>query len=314
MKENKNTSLIYGCMGLGGEWNDSPIRKEDIDHADKALSTAIDCGITSFDHADIYTDGKAETVFGLFLKNNPGIREKIKIQSKAGILLRADPSGSSIFNNSKGYITKQVEIILQRLQIDCLDSLLIHRPDPLTTNEDLAETLTFLINQGYTKKIGVSNMEMSKINALQKHLSVPIFANQIQFGLGHSHLVSNTVLFNTNRITDHSLSGLYEYAQNNDFEIQAWGAFDRGLYLNNASTDESVIKTSKLLVELAKKYDTAPITIQLAWLQFLPITLRPIIGTTNPERIKQCTDSSFVELSREDWYSLWISALGSNLP
>ncbi|MDH5368156.1 MAG: aldo/keto reductase [Cyclobacteriaceae bacterium] len=314
MKDYKNTDLIYGCMGLGGEWNDSPIRKEDITHAEKALSTAIDSGITSFDHADIYTDGKAETVFGMFLKNNPGIREKIKIQSKAGILLRADTSGSSIFNNSKDYITQQVEIIMKRLQVDYLDSLLIHRPDPLTTNEELAETLTYLIDQGYTKKVGVSNMEMSKINALQKHLSTPIFANQIQFGLGHSHLVSNTVLFNTNRITDHSLSGLYEYAQNKDFEIQAWGAFDRGLYLNNESTDESVIKTNRLLVELAKKYDTAPITIQLAWLQYIPITLRPIIGTTNPERIRQCADSSTIELSREDWYSLWISALGEKLP
>jgi len=60
--------LIYGCMGLGGDWNNNPLTSEDFIKAEKAVEAALEAGITYFDHADIYTLGKAEKVFGSVCK------------------------------------------------------------------------------------------------------------------------------------------------------------------------------------------------------------------------------------------------------
>jgi predicted oxidoreductase len=88
-----------------------------------ALDTAIDCGLTFFDLADIYKSGKSEIVFGHYLKENPHIREKIIIQSKVGIQLTGVPFGSR-FNYSYSHIIESVEAILhaQRSQPTVLES------------------------------------------------------------------------------------------------------------------------------------------------------------------------------------------------
>jgi aryl-alcohol dehydrogenase-like predicted oxidoreductase len=55
--------LLYGCMGLGGTWDPRPYGAAEIAEAEAAIGTALDSGITTFDHADIYRHGKAEAVF-----------------------------------------------------------------------------------------------------------------------------------------------------------------------------------------------------------------------------------------------------------
>ena len=80
-----NSPIIFGCMGLGGTWDDNPINADDIKKAHNVIDVAIDSGITLFDHADIYTKGKAEQVFGEVLKQRPALRSQIAIQSKCSI-------------------------------------------------------------------------------------------------------------------------------------------------------------------------------------------------------------------------------------
>ena len=84
--------LALGCMGLGGSWNDESYDQNHIKQAELAVETALEQGIHFFDHADIYARGKAEAVFGEFLKSKPGLREKIFIQTKCGCLLYTSPS------------------------------------------------------------------------------------------------------------------------------------------------------------------------------------------------------------------------------
>ncbi len=80
-----NTSrLAFGCMGLI-DWDTNIISNEQQKFAEQAIDCALDAGITLFDHADIYCKGKAEEVFGTVLKHQPGLRDKIYLQSKVGI-------------------------------------------------------------------------------------------------------------------------------------------------------------------------------------------------------------------------------------
>jgi len=125
MKQRK--SLIFGCMGLGGSWDAAPITKKDQIKAFDVINTALESDINFFDHADIYTFGKAEIVFGMFLKEHNNLRESIKIQSKAGIQLHEGALKSNRYNSSKNYVINQVEGILKRLQIDYLDIFLDYK-------------------------------------------------------------------------------------------------------------------------------------------------------------------------------------------
>lgn len=314
MKQRK--SLIFGCMGLGGSWDTSPITKIDQIKAFDVINTALESEINFFDHADIYTFGKAEKVFGMFLKEHNNLRASIKIQSKAGIQLHEGLLNSNRYNSSKNYVINQVEGILKRLQIEYLDVFLIHRPDPLTHPIEIAEAFQILKEKGMVKAFGVSNMSATQIQVFQQFSDIPIHYNQLQFSLGHSQLLHNEVFFNTENSVPSNNFGMLAYAQKHDVKIQTYGSLDKGLF-GTASVNaaiKNIADTSKLLNQLSEKYQTNIAELQLAWISKLPCEIMPIIGTTNLDRIKQCAKFDQIDLSREDWYDLWITSMGKRLP
>ncbi len=305
--------IILGCMNFGGGWNTNPISKEDEKTATEAIETALECGIDTFDHADIYAGGKAETVFGRILKSKPELREKIKIQTKAGILLRAGINESNIYNSSRKYIENQVLKSLENLETEYLDTFLIHRPDVLTDVREIAETFDFLREKGLVREFGVSNMSVYQMKSLYDAYDFPLVTNQIQFSLHHSLMIDACFFVNNTANTEiYSISGMLEYSRAEDFEIQAWSPLAKGFYAKSES--ENQINTSKLLTKLALEYQTNVSAILLAWIFKLPANLAPIIGTTNNERIKQCSEALKINLSHDDWYNLYLTAKGLKLP
>ena len=303
-------------MGLGGDWNTNPITSNDLKVAEKAVEAALEIGINYFDHADIYTLGKAETVFGELLRNNSTLRDKIILQSKAGILLHEGLLNSNIYNSNKEYLMNQVDVILKRLQTDYLDVFMIHRPDPLINPEEIAETFSALKKSGKVKSFGVSNMSIHQIQLLQNYFEEPLVANQIQLSLGHSLVIDTGVLVNrVNKVDYNGVEGLLEYGQMNNLAIQAYGSLAGGRFTGNFELASAADKkTIQLVEEMAEKYQTTTAAIVLAWLFKIPGNIQPIIGTTNPQRIMACKDATTVELSRLDWYNLWITARGERIP
>lgn len=307
--------IIYGCMGLGGSWDSSPLSSENQRKADAVIETAIASGITHFDHADIYTFGKAELAFGNYLKRNSSLREKLFIQSKTGIVLNAGPLKSCIYKLSSDYVNAQVDKILKRLSVDYLDALLLHRPDPLTSMEELAQTLIKLKEKGKVKSFGVSNMSTSQIQLLQFYLDEPLITNQIELSLSHSNLLDLEVWVNREESPLHAGMGeLLAYSAKNEMSIQAYSPLAQGRYAQNNLSNEKDRKTVLLLQELAEKYKSSSTGILLAWLWRIPSNIQPIIGTTNLNRIQESVEAMKVDLSREEWYSLWITAKGTKLP
>jgi predicted oxidoreductase len=309
--------LIYGCMNLGGGWNQNPISADDEKKAQIAVETALECGINTFDHADIYAFGKAEAVFGRILKHKPELREKIKIQSKAGIVLHGARGGSNFYNASAEYIENQVFNSLKNLNIEYLDMFLLHRPDVLTSFETVAEMFNNLGNKGLVLEFGVSNMSAAQLDLIRKNCEFPVSANQLQFSLNHTLLIDEA--FFANKSTDfqpNSISGFLEYAQTHEIEIQAWSPLAKGLYskFDENSGIAEVENTKQFLRELCEKYQTTPEAVLLAWLLKLPVRMSPIIGTVNPDRIRNCAKALSTELSHEDWYNLYITAKGRRLP
>ncbi len=321
MNENTNEqlqpTLIYGCMGLGGEWNRNPITAEDEKIATEAVEAALQEGIYHFDHADIYMLGKAEEVFGKVLEHNPSLRDRMIIQSKAGIQLGKGPGGSNRYCARKGYLVEQAKAILKRLRIDCLDVFLVHRPDPLMNPIEVTEAFLELKAGGFVKNFGVSNMSLPQLRLIQKYWDEPLVCNQLQISLGHSLFVDASVMIN---MKEHpgggDMLGIKEYAQETGLALQAWGSSDQGRYLNGAhdglnGTDRN---TAQLVWDMAQHYSISRTALVLAWLMKVPANIQPVIGTTKPDRIRECAQALTFHLSDEEWYQLWITARGASLP
>ncbi|WP_406323551.1 aldo/keto reductase family oxidoreductase [Streptomyces niveus] len=307
--------LLYGCMGLGGAWDTTPYGPGDIDAAEAAVQAALDIGITTFDHADIYRHGKSEAVFGEVLSRTPGLRERVVLQTKCGIRL-ADGDRPGIYDLRAASILRRVEESLTRLRTDVIDVLLLHRPDPLADPDEVAGALTSLHEQGLVRRFGVSNMGGAQIAQLKSALGLPLVANQLEMSLQRRDWVEAGVLVNTPAAAGLGYPlGTTEYCRANGIALQAWGALAQGRYTGREETPDEVA-TARLVASLAEAKNTTPETILLWWLRRHPAGIAPVVGSARPERIRACADAAVrePELSHEEWYDLWLTARGAPLP
>ncbi|WP_256638986.1 aldo/keto reductase [Streptomyces murinus] len=303
--------LIYGCMGLGGGWDRAPYTAEDVDRAQAAVETALECGITVFDLADIYRFGTSESVFGEVLARTPGLRERITVQTKCGIRL-AEGDRPGLYDLRGDSILRRVEESLTRLRTEVIDTLLLHRPDPLTGPDEIAAALRELHRQGLVRRFGVSNMSAAQLAQLQSRLELPLVANQLEMSLARRDWVEAGVLLNTSAATSNGFpEGTLEACVDRGIQLQAWGALARGRYTGDADSP-----TAELLRRLARSKDTTPETVLLWWLARHPAGIVPVIGTSRPDRIRACRDAALraPDLTHEEWYELWITARGTPLP
>lgn len=308
--------LVFGCMGLGGSWDQQPYGQTDLDLANQAIDAALELGINVFDHADIYTMGKAEQVFGEALKSRPELRENIILQSKCGIRFE-DHAGPGRYDLSADWIIESVENSLRRLQTDYLDILLLHRPDPLMVPDEIAAAFEQLRKAGKVNHFGVSNMNQHQVALLQSAMPQPLVANQLPLSLAHNDFVEDGVLVGMSDSARVGYTpGLSEHHRLHGIQLQAWGSLAQGLYSGKDlnGQPEPVRATAALVDAMAQNYQTSAEAIVLAWLLKHPAAIQPVLGTTNPARIRACAAATQVELNREDWYKLYVSARGQKLP
>lgn len=310
--------LIYGCMGLGGSWTDEPHGPGHVDEAAAAVQAARDAGITLFDHADIYRSGKSEAVFGDVLASTPGLRGRIRLQTKCGIRLN-ERGLQTHYDLSRDAILERVNGSLARLRTDYVDILLLHRPDPLADPAEVASAVGQLMAEGKVRQLGVSNMSAAQIEVLQDRLETPVVANQLEMSLLNRAWLESQVLVNHAEHLDYSFPhGTLEYCTRNNITLQAYGSLARGLYTgaDPDSPTPSEAATAELIVELAAEHGTSGESVLLGWLMKHPAGIAPVIGTVNPGRIRACGDAARVAkaMTRADWYRLWVTARGSNIP
>lgn len=303
-------------MGLGGDWDNSPVSKEHVIQAHQFLDSALESGINFFDHADIYTLGKAEQVFGRVLVDRPGLREAMFLQGKCGIRF-AEGCVPTRYDFSRDWIVHSVENSLARLNTDYLDLLLLHRPDPLMQPEEVAGAFYQLQKDGKVRHFGVSNMNGHQINYLQSFLDQPIVVNQLQMSLTHLDWLDEGVLVNHTEGQAVSFTpGTIEYCRSHNIQLQAWGCLSKGVFTGKDvhGASDAIKETAGLVKAFSQELGVSREAIVLAWLMRHPAGIQPVIGTTNAQRIKACGGAEDVGLTREQWYQLYVSARGRMLP
>jgi predicted oxidoreductase len=296
---------------LGWDWSSSDFVARTV----PIIRAAYDQGITFFDLADVYGNGSSEAALGEVLKESPGLRQQIVIQSKCGDRFK---EGMTI-DNSREHIFGSVEGSLRRLRTDHLDILLLHWPDSLVEPEEVARAFDDLKRSGKVRYFGVSNHSPEQYELLQKHLTQSLIANQIELGLLHWYLVPQGL--KPSWIHDDEGAATVDYCRSHDIWVQAYSplkADDNGYPPNvlNPPSDATpeVRNLAQLLAEVAKKYDANPAAVMLAWLLRHPAGITPIIGATKVQHVVDDCLADRIHLTREEWYRLLAAAVQVRFP
>jgi aryl-alcohol dehydrogenase-like predicted oxidoreductase len=171
----KISEIIYG------NWLTHGSQVED-DAAVKSVRAALDAGITTFDTADGYADGAAETVLGEALKGER--RAGIEIFTK--VYFPTGPKGHNDTGLSRKHIRHSIDESLQRLQTDYVDLYQAHRYDYETPLEETMLAFADVVEQGKALYIGVSEWtaeQLSEAHELAEDLGIQLVSNQPQYSM-----------------------------------------------------------------------------------------------------------------------------------
>lgn len=301
------TRLAYGCWRICGPTETAGLTPERELSAEKAILAAYEAGYTIFDHADIYSNGEAERIFGQTMKKVPGMRDGILISSKCGIRKAGEPTADAPYRYdfSAGHIIWSCEQSLRRLGTETIDLYLLHRPDYLCNPDEVAQAFGRLKQAGKVHEFGVSNFRPIQVTALQKSCPMPLIVNQVEISLSKIDCLHD---------------GTLEQCLTEKMTPLAWSPLAGGRLGTNDPIDlrdpdhARRIHIREELDQIARARETNRSVIALAWLLRHPSKIVPIIGSADPEKIRDLTKAVDVELSREEWYRLLEAANGGRLP
>jgi len=290
--------IALGCMRLSGL---------SVEDAERVILTAVENGIDFFDHADIYGGGESEVLFGKVLRRNPSLRSRITIQDKCGIC-------KGYYDMSEEHILEAVDGSLKRLGLECIDALLLHRPDALMEPEEVASAFSKLEQAGKVRVFGVSNMNPAQIELLSRELPGKLVINQLQFGPAFTGLVDEGISANTQ--LDQAIvrtGGALDYCRLKGITIQAWSPLQYGMFKGPFMQCEDYAALNAHMHKLALEKGVDDVAIAMAWILRHPAKMQAIIGSMNPARIASAAQAMRITLTRPEWYSLYAAA-GNPIP
>jgi predicted oxidoreductase len=303
----RSSRLAYGCWRVAGSWDAAKVTPESRAAGHRAIIAAYEAGYTLFDNADIYSGGEAERVLGEALKEVSGMRGRVLIATKCGIRPGGTPHPHSPqrYDFSAGYIIDSCEQSLKRLNVETIDLYMLHRPDFLAAPEEIASAFSQLKSSGKVRYFGVSNFRPTLVTALQVSCPMPLVVHKVEISLAK-----------LDALTD----GTLDQCLIEKITPMAWSPLAAGLIgagAHDLLPSQKVYRTEPILPALdavAKERGATRTTVALAWLLKHPSGIQPIIGSINPDRIRQAAKADELELTREEWYRLLLAARGEPLP
>jgi predicted oxidoreductase len=270
---------------------------DDVDLSRRKIEAAFDAGITLFDTADIYGPdngepfGAAEALLGRVFKEAPGLRDKMVLATKGGIVI------GTPYDSSASYIEQAIDASLRRLGVERVDLWQIHRPDMLTHPQEAARALEKAHAAGKIGAVGVSNFTTSQTAALAHFLPVPLASTQPEF----SALALDPIT-----------SGLLDQAMMLDLAVLAWSPIGGGRLVE--PRDQHTLAVAGLLDRKAEEAEVGRTAAAISWIMQHPSRPIPIVGTQRPERIAQIPQALAVRWTRAEWYAVLEASMGEKLP
>ena len=219
------------------------------------------------------------------------------------------------FSWTRADILDSADGILRRLKTDYLDALLLHRPDLLFDPEEVAEAFDALHRAGKVRCFGVSNVTPGQLELLKKHVKQPLVFNQLQFSLEQSQLIDSGLYLN-NLTTERSVvrdNGILDYCRLHDITIQAWSPLQFGMFKGCFVDHPDFPELNKALGETGEKYGVSKTAVAIAWILRHPAKMQAIAGTMNPDHLRDLCAAAGVTLTHQEWSQLYLAS-GKFLP
>ena len=262
------------------------------------IERAVDLGITSFDHADIYGGYSVEALFGEALALAPGLRQRLQIVTKCGIRL-PHPARPGLavkhYDSGAAHLQASVDASLAALRCGHIDLLLVHRPDPLTHPDEIARCFERLRAAGKVREFGVSNHTPAQFAAL--HRRIALATHQIEFSALQMKALAD---------------GTLEQAADLDLPPMIWSPLGSGRLITG--DDEHARRVRAALQPLADAHGVSLATVALAWVMRHPSRPRPITGSGRLEALAEAVAATRLVLDREAWTSVWRASMGHDVP
>jgi len=284
---------------IHGHWRlmDWKMTKEELLHFTEEV---MDLGIKTIDTADIYGGFSCEEAFGDALKLKKGLREKLTIVTKCGIVFPCENRPqfeTHHYDNTRKHILKSAETSLKNFGTDYLDLLLIHRPSPFMDPAEVSEAFKELYVSGKVKNFGVSNFDNTKFEMLSSYMEYPLVTNQVEISPLHLDVFQDGTMDNL------MTRGLYP---------MAWSPLAGGELFTGDS--EKVLNVKKTLLAIGEKYGENRLdTLAYAFLTSHPGKILPIVGSGKIERIQNAIDALKIKFTSEEWLSVYKASIGKGL-
>lgn len=285
------SQLIYGMWRLGDDPDTSP------NHVQAKIEACLAQGITTMDQAAIYGGFMAEEILGNALSQAPQLKDQIEIVTKCDIIApmgRHSSARVKYYDTSASHINQSVEDSLRLMQIDTIDLLLIHRPDPMMDHHDTGKALDDLVSSGKVKSVGVSNFRPHDWTLLQSAMSTQLVTNQIEISV-----IANQVFTN----------GDLAFLQEKGIAPMAWSPLAGGALFDAENKELLNVLTA---IGAAENVDAAAVAV--AWLLAHPANIMPVLGTNNLDRIAKISDALNVKIDRQTWFEIYQAANGHEVP
>jgi predicted oxidoreductase len=283
--------IVYGMWRLADDENTTPA------HVQAKIEACLAQGITTMDQADIYGGYEAEEVLGAALKAAPALRDQIEIVTKCDIVApvgRYSDAKAKYYDTSRAHLLASVDHSLRLMNIDQIDVLLVHRPDPMMDHQETGAALDGLIASGKVKSVGVSNFKRHDWTLLQSAMNNPLVTNQIEASVVAPECFTN---------------GDIAFMQEFGAPVMAWSPLGGGsLFGDPLSPMLAALNT------VAKAQGVDATAVAVAWLLAHPAEIAPVMGTNNLDRIARISDAMKVEMDRETWFALYTASIGAEVP
>lgn len=279
--------IVAGCWRLH-EWG------FDVAARVRWIERALELGITTFDHADIYGGYRVEALFGEALAATPGLRERLRLVSKCGIKLVGDARPAHTiksYDSSRAHIVASVEASLRALRTDRLDLLLLHRPDLLADPDEIAATFDELRRAGKVLHFGVSNHTPSQFALL--HRRFPLVTHQVELSPLQMQALAD---------------GTLEQALDLVLPPMIWSPLAGGRLFRG--DDEQARRVRAVLEALGAEHGVPAATVAYAWILRHPSRPVPITGSSRIEALAEAVAARSLRLQAEAWYRVWEASMG----
>lgn len=279
--------LSFGCWRLVGS---------DADNG-RIVRTALDLGMNLVDTADVYGldwggthFGACEEALGRVLSADPGLRSRMIIATKGGIV-----PGIPYVSSSR-HIETAVRASLSRMGVEQLDLYQIHRPDHFTHPAEVADAFARLHDEGLVRAFGVSNYSSDQTRALLAHTRVPVVSVQPEMSVLR---------------LDALRDGALDLCMERGLVPLAWSPLAGGRVATGEGVRHELLA---VLDDIARRESVERSAVAIAFVLAHPSSPVAIVGSQRPERLTQAAAATRVRLTRADVYRIVEASDGRRLP